>query len=119
MRSIVAALLTCLPLAAAGAPPHCESHFRERAAFFGALHIHTALSFDAYSLGTRLGPDEAYAFASGEAVELAGGSARLGRPLDFAAVTDHAEFLGETLLCTRPGAAATTPRSAGPIAASW
>jgi hypothetical protein len=57
--------------------------------YFGDLHIHTAYSFDAYGFGTRLDAAEAYA-ASKET-------------LDFAAVTDHAEYLGETALCAWPG----------------
>jgi hypothetical protein len=55
----------------------------------------------------RHDPSEAFAFARGEPFELASGgvSATVGlvRPLDFAAVTDHSEFLGHTEICTVPG----------------
>jgi len=56
----------------------------------------------------RLRPDDAYRYAFGEAVMLPPNDAsdergtreaRIDRPLDFAAVTDHAEFLGESALC--------------------
>ena len=89
-------------------PQPCDSSDPLRRAFFGALHIHTALSVDAWSLQTRLLPDDAYAYASGRPVGLPPFDERgeptrtveLERPLDFAAVTDHAGFLGETVLCT-------------------
>jgi hypothetical protein len=62
---------------------------------------------DAWSLGTRLTPDDAYRFARGEEVSLYGGRlARLERPLDFAAVSDHAEFLGEVSVCLDPDSGA-------------
>jgi hypothetical protein len=92
----------------------CRRRDPLRRAFFGDLHVHTSRSFDAATWGTRARPDDAYRFARGESVGLypydAEGrpmrQARLTRPLDFAAVTDHAEFLGETDLCTTPGSAA-------------
>jgi len=62
---------------------------------FGDLHIHTALSADAFSTGTRTLPDDAYRYAKGEAIRHgAGFVVQLHRPLDFAAVTDHSEYLG-------------------------
>ena len=61
-------------------------------AYFGDLHVHTTLSLDSYVLGNRQGPEEAYRFARGEAVRNAGGEqVQLSRPLDFVALTDHAE----------------------------
>ena len=64
-------------------------------AYFGDTHVHTSYSLDAYIGGTRLTPDQAYRFAKGEAETVNGKLHRIGRPLDFVAVTDHAEFLGE------------------------
>ncbi len=67
----------------------------DRNAYFGDLHVHTALSFDAYSFGTTASPSDAYRFARGEAIKHPSGfDMQLNRPLDFYAVTDHAMFLG-------------------------
>jgi hypothetical protein len=63
--------------------------------YFGDLHIHTSLSFDSYLFGNRIEPDEAYRIAKGEVGEIkTGEQIRLTRPLDFAALTDHAEGFG-------------------------
>ena len=69
----------------------------DRQAFFGDLHIHSALSADAFVFGVRAMPDDAYRFAKGASLAHGNGSEiQLSRPLDFAAVTDHSEFLGIT-----------------------
>ena len=66
-------------------------------AYFGETHLHTSYSLDAFIGGARLSPDDAYRFAKGEKVTLSGREHNIGKPLDFAAVTDHAEFIGEML----------------------
>jgi hypothetical protein len=67
----------------------------ERQLLWGDTHLHSNVSADAFTLGSRLGPDQAYRFAMGLPVtnEL-GQTARLRAPLDFLAVTDHAEYHG-------------------------
>ncbi|MEM6709175.1 MAG: DUF3604 domain-containing protein, partial [Pseudomonadota bacterium] len=66
-----------------------------RQAYFGDLHVHTRLSFDAYIFGTRSTPDSAYRFAKGESLAHPSGfDMQLDRPLDFLGVTDHAMYMG-------------------------
>ena len=75
-------------------------------AYFGEQHLHTAYSLDAYIGGARLMPADAYRFAKGEAVEVGGVKVQLAKPLDWAAVTDHAEYIGEmysTMVDGAPG----------------
>ncbi|MCZ6890549.1 MAG: DUF3604 domain-containing protein [Gammaproteobacteria bacterium] len=63
--------------------------------YFGDLHLHTRYSNDAFAFGTERTPDDAYRYAKGEAVPHIGGvEIRLNTPLDFLAVTDHAENIG-------------------------
>ena len=72
--------------------------------YFGDLHVHTSISADAYLFGNRFGLDSAYAFAKGEALELRTGEiAQLTRPLDFVALTDHAEAFGRIEACADGG----------------
>lgn len=67
----------------------------QRQALFGELHLHTSYSFDAYGFSAgRLNPDDAYRFARGETVDYLGQQLQREIPLDFMAVTDHAEFMG-------------------------
>ena len=66
-----------------------------RNAYFGDLHVHTTLSFDASSFGTTASPADAYRYAQGEAIRHPSGfEVQLAQPLDFYAVTDHAVMLG-------------------------
>ena len=75
-----------------------------RDVFFGETHIHTSWSFDAYVFGNTLaGPEDAYKFALGKPVRHPGGyMVQIKRPLDFEAVTDHAEYMGTILLANDP-----------------
>ena len=59
-----------------------------RNAYFGELHLHTAISSDANIFDARYGPRRAYEFAKGAEVELPGSrqKQRLLVPLDFAAM---------------------------------
>ncbi len=82
----------------AAAPPKPTTaipHNPLKEAYFGEQHLHTAYSLDAYIGGARLMPSDAYHFAKGEAVEVGGVKVQLAKPLDWAAVTDHAEYIGE------------------------
>ena len=66
-----------------------------RSAYFGDVHVHTTYSFDAFAFGTVATPDDAYRYAQGAAIQHpAGFEVKLRAPLDFYAVTDHAQFLG-------------------------
>jgi hypothetical protein len=92
-------------------PVDCADHNPLRNLYFGDLHVHTAYSFDAYVFEVRATPRDAYRFARGEPLALppldAAGEGtqtlRLERPLDFAAVTEHSEFIGEVEACLTPG----------------
>lgn len=68
----------------------------ERNAYFGAVHVHTSLSFDAFTNGSRTTPADAYAWAQGQAITSSGHGPeiKIATPLDFYAVSDHAEMLG-------------------------
>lgn len=76
-----------IPQAIAGEP---KSYSPQRAELpsqllWGDTHLHTTYSPDAFSMGNvALTPEQAYAFARGEAVVASNGmTARLNRPLDF------------------------------------
>jgi len=63
--------------------------------FFGDMHFHTNLSFDAGLIGTTLDAHAGYRMARGEKViSNTGQPVQLIRPLDFLVITDHAEMMG-------------------------
>lgn len=89
----------------------CAHRSPERLALFGDLHVHTRYSLDAATMDTRNSPHDAYRFARGERIGIQPHDAQgrplrtvqLDRPLDFAAVTDHAEVFGELETCRDAG----------------
>ena len=76
----------------------------ERNVYFGQTHVHTSWSFDAYVFGNTItGPEEAYKYALGQPIKHPGGyMVQLKHPLDFQAVTDHAEYVGTVRLANDP-----------------
>lgn len=77
-----------------------------RNAYFGQLHLHTGMSFDAYLIGTRLYPEDAYRFARGETIQHGGQTwTPTEPPLDFLGVSDHSEYLGQMRLADDPSTA--------------
>ncbi len=105
----MALALTCAALALAGTveakppqgpkPPPSEKPAKNP--YFGDLHVHTARSLDAGLQGVLTTPAQAYEYAKGAPLAIQGGQriVQLARPLDFAAVTDHAEYFGNFALC--------------------
>ena len=91
----------------------CREHQPLKQALFGDLHVHTGFSYDARARDVTVTPQQAYRFARGEPVTLPPLDAqgrptrevRAERPLDFAMVADHAEWLGETGACVAPDSA--------------
>lgn len=75
----------------------------EKQLLWGDLHVHTSHSLDAWAFGAVATPQDAYAFARGQPLRLSNGVTKtIDRPLDFAAVTDHAETWDQMYLCTDP-----------------
>lgn len=88
----------------------CKDYDPLRRPMFGDLHVHGNESFDAWAYQTKATPDEIYKFAQGQPMQIPpfdengkGRVIQLSRPLDFTALTEHAEFLGEVNLCRTPG----------------
>ena len=104
--SVAIALLAAGTVGFAASPVAAQGN-AQREAYFGQTHIHTSWSFDAYVFGTtKTGPEEAYKFALGQPVEHpAGYMVKIRRPLDFQAVTDHAEYVGAVRLANDPNSA--------------
>src|SRR5262245_39325946 len=92
-------------LAEQGASTPSLTDPENRRVFYGDLHLHTTYSGDAWSWGTKVTPAMAFAFAKGEPVKVPAIQLRAEQglnvkddvtvrrawPLDFFAVTDHAD----------------------------
>jgi hypothetical protein len=121
-RATIALVSMVLPFAASAEPPvqdwvrtetraDCIDYNSLRSPFFGETHIHTGYSGDAVFVRVRTTPRDAYMFAQGDPVGLAPYDAfdeptrfaQLRRPLDFTAVSDHAEWMGEARTCLNVG----------------
>tara|TARA_A100001391_G_C5082912_1_gene280356 strand:+ start:655 stop:2532 length:1878 start_codon:yes stop_codon:yes gene_type:complete len=113
--TVAAACLSAQLLAACSAsdapPPMAEAEAArpkapagdpgDRQVFFGDLHLHTSLSLDAAASRTETLPEDAYRYAMGEPIHYLGRTIQRRAPLDFLAVTDHAEYLGTVRLAMR------------------
>jgi len=76
--------------------PYAKRTFPQRP-LWGDNHLHTSLSFDAGAFGNRVGMRDAYRLARGEEITASSGQpVRLGRPLDWLAITDHSDGMGFT-----------------------
>ena len=80
----------------------------DKTLLWGDLHVHTGNSLDAYAFGIRHTPADAFAFGKGQSlIDTSGELLQIDRPLDFMAVTDHAESFSITYLCGDPGSSKT------------
>ena len=97
----------------AGSSAVAENPLRD--ALFGAVHVHTSFSFDAFTNGTVTTPGDAYQWAQGKPIagNRHGLKVQINTPLDFYAVSDHAEMMGVFNKMTDPD----NPLSKHPMAA--
>ena len=63
--------------------------------YWGVAHVHTGFSFDSGMFGVTLTPDDLFRVATGGEVVMDNGVRfKQDRPLDWVAITDHAEYMG-------------------------
>ncbi len=80
----------------------CRDYNRLRNPYFGDTHVHTSRSLDARLQGEIATQADAYVYAKGGPLTMKEGLESpiyIEEPLDFTAVTDHAEYFGEWDIC--------------------
>jgi len=94
MRGFLSVVIPGLALAL-GSPSFAQPK-GERDVFFGEQHVHSSWSFDAFAFGdTGTGPEQFYQYALGEPIVHPGGfEVTITKPLDWAASTEHSEYMG-------------------------
>ncbi len=101
--AVAALLLSGIQLAGCAKEDGPGNAIPNKNVYFGDLHLHTRYSNDAFYLTTEEGLDAAYTYAKGEpVVRSTGETVQMKNPLDFMAVTEHAEFLGAIQSFTDP-----------------
>lgn len=84
-----------------------DGYSETKNAYFGNLHIHTSWSFDGFTNGSITGPEDAYRWAQGESIPGGGNGTplQIKVPLDWYAVSDHAEWMGMFKMMADPNTA--------------
>jgi len=96
--SLLAVAISCSTAVFAG-----SDHALPGKVYWGDEHVHSGWSGDAGLAGNVLPPEQAVRFARGEEVKTTTGAmARLQRPLDWMALTDHSDGMG-TINMVREG----------------
>ncbi len=88
--------VTAIPAAVVGGgeySPNVGQTFPNRV-LWGVAHVHTGYSFDSGMFGVTTTPDDLFRVATGGEVVLDNGVRFKERPLDWVAITDHAEYMG-------------------------
>ena len=94
--ALAAGLMLCLCLSATAQDKKAAPDPWNRKVLFGEQHLHSSWSPDAYAMGVRQAPKDAYIYAMGGEITLSttGKKIKKSTPYDFVALTDHSEYLG-------------------------
>ncbi len=95
-NDLAAALLATGLLSLTAVPALAQAKNPERNVYYGETHVHSSWSFDAFAFGdTVTGPEEFYQYSLGKPTMHPGGyQVQITKPLDWAANTEHSEYMG-------------------------
>lgn len=105
LKYLAAALFAAGPLSLTAPLALAQQKNPERNVYYGETHVHTSWSFDAFAFGdTVTGPETFYQYSLGKPVAHPGGyQVKITKPLDWGAVTEHAEYMGMIQEAMDPG----------------